>query len=365
MHVTLKDVGREAGVSSITVSRVLNGATSAVPISEATRRRVLDAAARLGYQPNVMARGLRTNRSKIVGVMVEDITDPFLGSLIPEMDATLRARGYHLLLSHAALNPDSGPTYDRLLGSRVDGLIILGDRALSRTNEAEVLAGHRHVVAVAHARQDTAIPSLNVDDIDGVRLALDHLRGLGHKRIGFVGNRESWDMSRRLDTFLAMMAAEGLPVPDDAVALAPHTTSDGYAAARSLQSRGVAITALFCATDSLALGALCALNEAGLRVPDDMSVVGFDDIPIAAFATPPLTTVRQPAAELARRAVTHLLDLIDGDGFSAGPDDPYHADSRSSLAAGLDLLPPELVVRRTTSPPGLSGIARSGATGRG
>src|SRR5690348_528034 len=122
MRVTLKDVGREAEVSTITVSRVLNGKTSAVPISAATRQRVLDAAARLGYQPNLMARGLRTNRSRTVGVMVEDIADPFFASLIPIIDATLKERGYHLLLSHAALDPDTGPTYDRLLGSRVDGL---------------------------------------------------------------------------------------------------------------------------------------------------------------------------------------------------------------------------------------------------
>ena len=169
MRVTLKDVGREARVSTITVSRVLNGKSSAVPISDATRRRVLEAATRLGYQPNLLARGLRTNRSRIVGVMVEDITDPFFGSLIPPIDATLRERGYHLLLSHAALDPDSGPTYDRLLGSRVDGLLILGDRALSRAKEAEVLAGHRHVVGVAYAREETAIPSFNVDDGAAIR----------------------------------------------------------------------------------------------------------------------------------------------------------------------------------------------------
>ncbi len=348
MRVTLKDVGREARVSTITVSRVLNGKSSAVPISDATRRRVLDAAARLGYQPNLMARGLRTNRSRIVGVMVEDITDPFFGSLIPPIDATLQERGYHLLLSHAALDPDSGPTYDRLLGSRVDGLLILGDRALSRAKEAEVLAGHRHVVGVAYARDETAIPSFNVDDGAGIRLAVEHLRGLGHERIAFVGNRDAWDMSRRHDTFLATVVAEGLPALDEATVLVPHTAADGYTATRRLLATRVPFTAVICATDSLALGALCALDEAGIRVPRDVSVVGFDDITFAAYATPPLTTVRQPVAELARHAVTYLLDLIDdqisaADGASQAADRPAHGSDQG-------LLQPELIVRRTTGP---------------
>src|SRR5579872_6023610 len=116
MPATLKDVAREAHVSNITVSRVLTGKRSAVPISEATRTRVLDAAARLGYRPNLMARGLRTHRSGAIGVMVEDIADPFFMSLVSQVQVTLKERGYHLLLSHAGLDPQTGTTYDRLLG---------------------------------------------------------------------------------------------------------------------------------------------------------------------------------------------------------------------------------------------------------
>src|SRR5947209_13182749 len=258
MATTLKDVARAAGVSNITVSRVLTGKQSAVTISEATRRRVLDAAARLDYRPNLMARGLRTQRSLTVGVMVEDITDPFFAALIPEVDTVLKERGYHLLLSHAALDPHTARTYDRLLGSWVDGLLVLGDRVLAREDEEEVRVHHRHVVAIARARDGTAIPSANVDDAAGVRLALDHLWTLGHRRVGFVGNRLAWDMERRLQTFLAAMAERELPVPDDMVILAPHTAAHGYDAARGLLRGQEPPTAMLCTTDLLALGALCA-----------------------------------------------------------------------------------------------------------
>jgi DNA-binding LacI/PurR family transcriptional regulator len=303
----------------------------------------LEAASRLGYQPNLLARGLRTNRSGAIGAMVEDITDPFLVSVIPAVDATLRERGYHLLLSHAALDPETGSTYDRLLGSHVDGLLVLGDRALTRDDEAEMLRHHRHVVGIARACEGTEIPSFNVDDRHGVELAVDHLRGLGHEHIGFIGNRDAWDMSWRLDTFLDLMAGAGLAVPDGAVELMPHTAANGYAATRRLLASGVVLTALLCTTDLLAMGALCALEEAGLKVPHDISVIGWDDIPLAAYATPPLTTVRQPTAQLARRAVTHLLDLIDGSRAAA-----YEETARAEVVHCK--LPPELAVRRTTGP---------------
>jgi len=347
MAVTLKDVAREASVSNVTVSRVLAGKQSAIAISEPTRQRVLQAAARLGYQPNLLARGLRTQRSGAIGVMVEDITDPFFAALIPEVDLVFKERGYRFLLSHAALDPRTGPTYDRLLGASVDGLLVLGDRALNREAEEGVLAHQRFVVGIARARHGSAIPSVNVDDDAGVRLALDHLRALGHRRIGFVGNRAVWDMERRLDVFLSLMAQVGLDVPADAVALTPHTAAGGYAAARRLLEGQSALTALLCTTDLLALGALCALNQGGLQAPRDLSVVGFDDIPLAAYATPPLTTVRQPVAALARTAATLLLDVIEG-GTSGHVNGATPAEPLSQNMPPL--LAPELVARASSGP---------------
>lgn len=351
MPVTLKDVARDARVSNTTASRVLTGKQSSVPIGEATRRRVLDAATRLGYRPNLMARGLRTQRSGTVGVMVEDITDPFFAALIPEIDTVFKERGYLILLSHAALDPHSGRAYDRLLGSWVDGLLVLGDRALERNAEEEVLADHHHVIGVARARDNTLIPSVNVDDVAGVNLALEHLFALGHRHIGFLGNRLAWDMERRLRAFLAMMAQRGLDVPPEAIVLAPHTAADGYAATHRLLATGTPVTALLCIADSLALGALSALDEVGLAVPQDVSVVGFDDIPLAAYAKPSLTTVRQPVAALARTAALLLLDAIEGVTPAATPD-PSHGNGVAvpPIVARDSLLAPELVVRRSTAP---------------
>jgi DNA-binding LacI/PurR family transcriptional regulator len=351
--VTLRDVAREADVSNTTASRVLTGKESPVLISEATRQRVLDAASRLGYRPNLLARGLRTQRSGTVGVLVADLTDPFSAALIPEITAVFKARGYQFLLSHATHDPHSGRAYDRLLGSWVDGLLVLGDHALGRDAEAELLAHHHHVVGVARAREDTIIPSVNVDDTVGVRLALDHLLALGHVHIGFVGNRLAWDMERRLGVFLAEMAARGLAVPPEAVALVPHSAAGGYAAVDRLLAARPQPTSIFCAADLLALGALCALHEAGRQVPQAMSVIGFDDIPLAAYSTPPLTTVRQPVGAIARTAATVLLDAIEGvpAAQARGDGREYEADTPADgpKDARNLLLAPELIVRRSTA----------------
>jgi DNA-binding LacI/PurR family transcriptional regulator len=350
--VTLKDVAREAQVSNTTASRVLTGKDSPVLISEATRGRVLEAAARLGYRPNLLARGLRTQRSGTVGVLVADITDPFSAALIPEITSVFTARGYQFLLSHAALDPQAGLAYDRLLGSWVDGLLVLGDHALEREAEAEVLAQHRHVVGVARTRENTLIPAVNVDDALGVRLALEHLLALGHRQIGFVGNRLAWDMGRRLEVFLSAMAARGLAVPPEAIALVPHSAAGGYAAASRLLAAQAPVTALLCAADLLAVGALCALQEAGWPVPRAISVIGFDDIPLAAYTVPPLTTVRQPVGALARTAATFLLDAIEGV-TATPPDDglvPGTVPPASLERGSRDLLlKPELIVRRSTA----------------
>ena len=351
--VTLKDVAREANVSNTTASRVLTGKESPVLISEATRQRVLEAANRLGYRPNLLARGLRTQRSGTVGVLVADITDPFSAALISEITSVFTARGYHFLLGHAGLDPQSGLAHERLLGSWVDGLLVLGDHALGPDAEAEVLAHHRHVVGVARTRENTLIPSVNVDDTLGVHLAVEHLLALGHRHIGFVGNRLAWDMGQRLEVFLAEMAERGLAVPPEVIALVPHSAAGGYAAASRLLAAKVPVTALLCSADLLALGALCALQAAGWQIPPTISVIGFDDIPLAAYATPPLTTVRQPVAALARAAAMLLLDAIEGVTTVTAPDNGLTRDADVPSSPSREprklLLMPELIVRRSTS----------------
>jgi len=325
---------------------------SPVAISEATRQRVLETAARLGYRPNLMARGLRTQRSGTIGVLVADITDPFSAALIPEITAVFTARGYQFLLNHAMSDSHSGREFERLLGSWVDGVLVIGDRVLGHEAEAEVLTHYHHVVGVARTRDKTMLPSVNVDDTLGIRLAIEHLLALGHRQIGFVGNRLSWDMDRRLDVFLSEMAARGVPVPPETIALGPHSAAGGYAAATRLMATNVPPTAFLCAADLLAVGVLCALQEAGWRVPQVISVVGFDDIPLAAYTSPPLTTVRQPATELARTAATLLLDAIEGvTGLvtTSGITSDAAAPSGPLNEVHKVLLMPELIVRRTTA----------------
>jgi LacI family transcriptional regulator len=347
-------VAREAAVSNTTASRVLTGAASPVAISDATRRRVLEAASRLGYRPNLLARGLRTQRSGTVGVLVADITDPFSAALIPEITSVFTERGYQFLLSHAIGDPPSELAWERLLGLPVDGLLVLGDYMLGQEAEARVLAQYHHIVGVARTRARTMIPSVNVDDTRGVQLALEHLLSLGHRRIGFIGNRLSWDMGRRLEVFLSEMAARGLPLAPEAIALSPHTAAGGYAAASRLIAVAEPPTALICTADLLAIGALCALQEAGRRVPHSISVIGFDDIPMATYTTPPLTTVRQPIARLARGAAMLLLDSIEGvRSGEAATGTAVHQQQGQPTPAAVEqhtpLLAPELVVRRSTT----------------
>lgn len=347
--ITLKDVAREAGVSNTTASRVLTGKESPVLISEATRQRVHEAASRLGYRPNLLARGLRTQRSGTVGVLVADIIDPFSAALIPEITSVFSARGYHFLLSHAVTDPHADHAYERLLGPWVDGLLVLGDYILGRDAEAEVLAHHRHVIGVSRTPDNTRITSVNIENTVGVRMSLEHLLSLGHRQIGFVGNRLTWDMEKRLEIFLAEMAGRGLSVPPEAVAMVPHSAAGGYGAAVRFLAGQVPLTALVCAADLLAIGVLCGLQEAGTAVPQAISVIGFDDIPNAAYTTPPLTTIRQPIVTIARTAATMLLDSIEGVPSPELAEAGLSSEADGAGALRHVVLMPELIVRRSTA----------------
>jgi LacI family transcriptional regulator len=334
---TSADVATEAGVSRTTVSFVLNGRTD-VKIPAETRQRVLAAAARLGYHPHVAARQLAAGRSHVIALVLRQTpeqiaADAVLVETLRGLASTARTSGFRVLVEPIGPNgPDS--TFDALVRAQhVDGLIVSGPRLDDPSLVALVDEGFPIVIQGAYP--DLQVTSVDVDNIAGARGAVEHLVSLGHRKIACITNAPlAYTAAQdRLDGYRRALANAGLPGSDDLVVEAAFDAPSGHTAMVELLERAT-FDAVFVASDVVALGAIGALREAGRRVPDDVSVVGFDDIPLAAFFDPPLTTVRLPAYELGQAAGRALLERI----------------ARQAIPTRT-LLPIELVVRGSTAPP--------------
>jgi DNA-binding LacI/PurR family transcriptional regulator len=329
------DIAREAGVSQSTVSRVLNSAPSPIQISDDTRRRVLVAADRLGYRPNPLARGLRGAPTMLLGVIVRDITDPFFAGAIEAVSTEAAARGYNVVLGHAHGRADEAIALRTVLETRhVDAVLLFGDMTDQPRLISDLQRSPEPVVALWQGSALHGLSMVNVDNSAGITQALDHLLGLGHRRIAFVSGRPLGDIEERLAAYEARMRAEGLTVVDGFVQEAANDPAGGNAALGRLMALPIPPTAVVCSTDQLALGVLHGAATRGLRVPGDLSVTGFDDLPTSAFTVPALTTVRMPVREMAMRAVEMAIE-------SAAP----------TAEPTVEVLQPTFVVRASTAPP--------------
>ena len=335
---TSADVATEAGVSRTTVSFVLNG-RSDVKIPDATRTRVLEAAERLGYHPHAPARQLAGGRSHVIALVLRQTpeqmaTDALLAETLRGLAVAARTGGFRVMVEPLHLDgPDS--SYASLLRAQhADGLVISGPRTDDPQLQALVRDGFP--VVLQGALPDLDVTSVDVDNQAGARAAVEHLIGLGHRRIACITNAPLvyTAAQERLAGYRAALEAAGLPTDDALIATGDFDAPSGHAAMRDLLDR-TTFSAVFVASDVVALGAIGGLREAGSRVPHDCSVVGFDDIPLAAYFDPPLTTIRLPASELGQAAGRALLERIA---------DPS-ADARRTL------LPTELIVRASTAPP--------------
>lgn len=331
--VTMRDVARAANLSQSTVSRVLNGTPTVVPIGEQTRELVLATAATLGYRPNPLARGLRGASTMLLGLIVRDITDPFFAGAIEAVSTAARERGYNVVLGHAHARADEAIDLWAVLEARhCDAILLLGDTTDQPQLLRDLAGAHVPVVTLWQGMKTTEVASVSVDNRAGVRAVLDHLSELGHERIAFVGGRQLGDIKDREKAFVRYFQSRGAPVREGYL---QHGANDPGAAAAALQ-RLLALpappTAVVAATDVLALGLLHAAHESGLIVPEQLSVTGFDDIPVAAFTVPSLTTVRMPVREMVEQAMQLALDK---QGRTAG---------RSPV-----ILQPSLVVRASTA----------------
>lgn len=308
-QLTLNDVAEASGVSYQTVSRVINDHPN---VADATRARVLATIERLGYRPNRAARSLVTRRSSTIGIVSFGIAYYGPSQMLGNIEGALRERGYSLVI----VNIDDlsleqlRVAVDNLRGHPVDGLVFITPIADVELGEvAELCAGIPFVMTDVHLH--SRIPTVVIDQRRGSELVTRHLIELGHRSIGEISGPLGWfDSDERhlawRETLLEADLELGPSIEGD------WTASGGYRAAQELLSRGEAFTALVVGNDQMALGAIRALREAGLRVPDDVSVVGFDDVPEAAYFEPPLTTVRQNFAEMGQQTVDYLITLIEG-----------------------------------------------------
>jgi len=326
----MKDVARLAGVSHQTVSRVINNSPQVRP---ETRTRVLAAMQTLGYRPNSAARTLVTGRSRSIGVaiMEGDYFGP--ASALSGVEGAAETLGYAVSVAnvHRASPTRLADAVTRLIRQGVDGVVVVAPIHVDEES-LDVLAREIPLVAVQGAPEGR-FSTVVVDQVEGARLATRHLLDLGHRTVWHVAGPENWfEASDRLTGWRAVLQEAGAEIP-------PHlpgdwTSRSGYAAGR-LIARVPEVTAVFTANDPTALGLVRALTEHGRRVPQDVSVVGFDDIPDSENFIPPLTTVRQDFSEVGRRSVTRLIGLIE------------------SRAQGVErsLIPPTLTIRESTAPP--------------
>jgi LacI family transcriptional regulator len=322
-----------------TVSRVYNHSHR---VREETRLRVRHTAQRLGYSPHGAARSLVTNRTHTIGVLLPDLYGEFFSELIRGIDQTAQARGYHLLLSSARSRVDSLEPALRSMRGRVDGLILMTPDLDAAAAGRSLPAGFP-VVLLNGPPSDAACDSFVIANFDGARSMVRHLASLGHRRIAIIcGAEQNFDAAERLRGYRTALAELGLDTDPGLELPGDFSEAAGHDAARRMLERDLRPSAVFAANDGMAIGALSAFRDAGLRVPDDIAVAGFDDIPMARYVEPTLSSVRVDISELGKNATDRLLDAL---GEPAPRTLRHHT------------LPTTLVVRRSCGAPG--GAARS------
>jgi DNA-binding LacI/PurR family transcriptional regulator len=330
---TIYDVARLAGVSTATVSRALNGTAA---IAASTRAAIDDAVEQLGYRPNPIARSLVTKSTQTIALLLPDITNPFYAELVAGAQELLLERDQAMLLCTTAGDPEQEARYLRLLrakhvdGALVDGLVLPSERIAAFVEDGFP------IVCLDRDVDSSLIPLVQVDNRLGARLATEHLLSLGHTRIAHVGGPPDERISHeRRGGYRDALASAGIATDPTIETSGDFVEQGGHAAMQRLLESGARFSAVFCANDLSAMGALNAILSSGRKVPLDLSLVGFDDLRLAPYTSPGLTTIHQPAFEIAQHATELLLQLIRG----------------KSPKTMLHLFTPSLVVRGSTGPP--------------
>ena len=328
VETTIQDIAEHANVSKSTVSRVLNKSAT---VNEVKRSAVLAAMKALGFEPNVVARSLAGGRSMTLGVLTQNIGSPFYDALSQGVIHGLAGSGYSPIFVDGQWQQSTETEQIRtLLGRRVDGLLLIGgDVPVEQLND---LRDRLPTIVVARQLADWDHQCIHVDNVQAGYEATKHLIDFGHKRIALLrGIKEHPDATHRFEGYVKALSEAGIEFDSDLVFQGDFSAQSGVVAVNSLISRGIYFTAVFAANDMVAFGARLALHRHGLRVSEDVSLVGFDDQAESAFAIPPLTTMRQPAVEMGEAAASALVKLIHGEPYEL-PSLPVELQRRESVA---------------------------------
>ncbi|MBW3097555.1 LacI family DNA-binding transcriptional regulator [Pseudohoeflea coraliihabitans] len=329
----IKDIAEHSGVSPATVSRALNGSSL---VAEPTLSRIRETARRLGYRPNVNARNLRTQRSMSVLMLVRDVGNPFYLEVFKGIEAAARDAGYVVLMGNTENDAEREAEYFNMLDDgRADGMILMTG-TLPAPERLVSAASEQSVVVALEMIENSTFPHVIIDNERAAAEAVEHLISLGHRRIAHIAGPLPEEMStRRLAGYRRAMQAAGLDMPAELVRTGDFSLKSGELQGQLLFEQSEPPTAIFAANDEMAFGAIQAMAARGLTVPEDVSVVGFDDLSLSKAFQPPLTTVSQPRIEIGRTAMLRLLDLIE----------------QGETSQAVTVLGTELIIRGTTAPP--------------
>jgi LacI family transcriptional regulator/LacI family repressor for deo operon, udp, cdd, tsx, nupC, and nupG len=337
--VTIKDIARLAGVTHSTVSRALHGNPA---IAAETVARISQIANDLGYVPSAVARGLKTNRSNAIGLIVSRIDDPFIGEILHGIEEVSQAAGYSLFVAASHRDSDREQVIVRAMGERrVDGLIVCSTH-FGKEHERKLMSYGIPIVALDNQALSDYQYSIYHDDFFGSQQATQHLINLGHEKVAFLGNEEAGRTTQdRLEGYCQALKNAGLSPGDGFIFLGPNGRPEGgIAGTQHFLRLDVRPSAIVCFNDMMAVGVLHALKDAGLHVPNSCSVVGFDNIPITAYSEPPLTTFEQPKYQLGIAAAQMMIDLLVSAHEGILPAEP---ETR--------ILKGRMVIRESTAPP--------------
>lgn len=332
-NVTIKDIARASGVSYATVSRTLNGRSGVDP---QTRERVLSAAEQLGYSPNLHARSLKTRQTRIIGLILPDISNPFFADIASAVNEVIYSQGYNSILCSTGWDAKiEEQQLSLLLDQRVDGIIFKPSAEL--TDRYTNLSVAKVMISNA---QDKRFNFVEIDNVKGGRIAADHLIDCGYRNVAFIGGAESSRSNQdRLKGFREQLAERGIPLGDHQIRFGDYSILAGYRIVESLEEQGVNIDGYFCGNDLLALGALQYLSEHHRSVPQQVGVIGFDDVYLASLPQIMLTSVRQDRQQIGTLSARALIQAIENESL----------EPTTQI-----ILQPDLIVRHTTNVPNQS-----------
>jgi LacI family transcriptional regulator len=306
--ITIKEVAKRAGVSIATVSRVMNNSGN---VTDRTREAIMQAAKDLQYVPNVSARNLSRSKTDTIGLLLPDLHGEFFSEVIRGVDQRAQLSHHHLIVSSSHNKKNEIEAALHLMRGRVDGLIIMSPQIDAHTLHANIPRS-LPVVLLNCFVEGNAFDSINIDNFGGAYEMVRHLLRHNHRRIAIIkGNSSNYDADQRLYGYRKAMIESGIAGDDLIEVTGNFTEEEGYAAAQQIIAMEPRPTAIFASNDSMAIGAMSALREAGIKIPTDMAVAGFDDIPISKYIRPPLSSVHVSIAELGQHAMERLLMAIE------------------------------------------------------